>query len=92
MDMKVVLTTFWMIFLAELGDKTQLATLGFSAGSASKLSVFVGSAAALVVTSALAVLLGDAISRVLPVRAIHLAAGTGFVVIGALMIAKEVWK
>lgn len=92
MDFKLVMTTFWMIFLAELGDKTQLATLAFSAGTPSKMAVFVGSALALVCTSALAVLLGDVLSRTLPVKALHLAAGAGFVVIGAMMLAKEIWK
>jgi len=92
MDLKIVFTAFWMIFLAELGDKTQLATLAFSAGSQSKLSVFLGSALALTLTSALAVLLGDAVSRVLPVKMVHIAAGGGFVVIGVLMIVNEVWK
>ncbi len=92
MDFKIVLTTFWLVFLAELGDKTQLATLAFSAGTTSKVSVFIGSAGALVVTSALAVVLGDLLSRHLPVKAMHIAAGGGFVVIGALMLAKELWN
>lgn len=92
MDFKIILTTFWLVFLAELGDKTQLATLAFSAGTPSKMSVFIGSAGALVVTSALAVVLGDLLSRHLPVKAMHIAAGGGFVVIGALMLAKELWN
>ncbi len=92
MDMKIVLTTFWLVFLAELGDKTQLATLAFSAGTSSKLSVFIGSAGALAVTSALAVVLGDFLSRYLPVKAMHIAAGGGFIVIGGLMLFKEFWN
>ena len=54
MDFKVLLTTFGMIFLAELGDKTQLATLPFAAESKSKLAVFLGAAGALLLTSLLA--------------------------------------
>jgi len=92
MDVKIVMAAFWTIFLAELGDKTQLATLAFSAGSQSKLSVFLGSAGALVLTSALAVLLGDALSRLLPIRVVHMVAAVGFVVIGLVMLWGELGK
>ena len=62
MDIKALLTTFGMIFLAELGDKTQLATFSFAAESKSRLAVFLGSAGALV----LAVILGSGVSRLVP--------------------------
>jgi putative Ca2+/H+ antiporter (TMEM165/GDT1 family) len=86
MDLKILLTTFGMIFLAELGDKTQLATLCFAAESKSRLAVFVGSAAALVVTSLLAVLVGAGLSRVLPTDYVKTGAGVLFVVLGLWMI------
>jgi hypothetical protein len=54
MDFKILLTTFGLIFLAELGDKTQLATFCFSADCNSRLSVFLGSAGALVLSSLIA--------------------------------------
>jgi putative Ca2+/H+ antiporter (TMEM165/GDT1 family) len=83
MDIKLMLTTFGMVFLAELGDKTQLATFCLSADcGGSKLSVFLGSAAALVLSSLLAVALGDAISRLIPPNYIRLAAGLFFIVVG----------
>jgi len=63
MDWKLLASTFVAIFVAELGDKTQLAALSLSAGSSSKWAVFFGSALALVATSAIAVLAGEAISR-----------------------------
>jgi len=62
MDWKLLASTYTAIFLAELGDKTQLATLGLSAKPGSKLAVFIGSASALVATSLIAVLAGGAIA------------------------------
>jgi Ca2+/H+ antiporter, TMEM165/GDT1 family len=86
MDVKVLLTTFATIFLAELGDKTQLATFAFAAESKTKLAVFIGSAGALIVTSLLAVVFGSAISRVIPPNTIKMGAGGLFVVLGMWML------
>jgi putative Ca2+/H+ antiporter (TMEM165/GDT1 family) len=86
MDFKVLLTTFGMIFLAELGDKTQLATLCFAAESKSRLAVFLGSAGALVLTSLLAVVFGCALSRVVASNHIKVAAGALFVLLGLWML------
>lgn len=86
MDLKVIATTFALIFLAELGDKTQLATFCFSADTRSRLSVFIGSASALILTSLLAVLAGALISRLVPAHVIKIGAGILFVVLGLLMI------
>ena len=86
MDIKLIVTTFLAVFLAELGDKTQLATLSLSADTGRKLSVFIGSATALVATSALAVLVGDVVARYLPPKVIRLAAGLLFVALGLWMI------
>ena len=86
MDLKVLLTTFGMIFLAELGDKTQLATFAFAAESKSRLAVFLGSAGALVVTSLLAVVFGSAVSRLIPANYIKIGAGALFVLLGLWML------
>lgn len=86
MDIKVLLTTFGMIFLAELGDKTQLATFTFAAESESRLAVFIGSAGALVLTSLLAVVLGSWIARLVPTNYIKVAAGVLFLFLGVWMI------
>lgn len=86
MDFKVFFTTFWMIFLAELGDKTQLATLTFAAEGKSRLSVFLGSAGALALTSLLAVALGSVISRVIPESAMRIGPGVLFIILGGWML------
>lgn len=86
MDFKVLLTTFGMIFLAELGDKTQLATFAFAAESKTRLAVFLGSAGALVLTSLLAVLFGSLIGRLVPTVYIKTGAGILFVLLGLWMI------
>lgn len=82
MDIKLFMTTFGLVFLAELGDKTQLATFCFSADCDSRLSVFLGSAGALVLSSFLAVMFGAAISRVVPPSYIKIGAGLFFVLVG----------
>ncbi len=86
MDLKVLLTTFGMIFLAELGDKTQLATFCFAADSKSRIAVFIGSAGALVLTSLLAVLFGTVVSRVVPTLYIKIGAGSLFILLGLWML------
>ena len=74
---------FVTVFLAELGDKTQLATLLFAADqNTSKVGVFAASAGALVLSSLLAVLVGSQLSAYIPPRALKLPAGIGFIAIG----------
>jgi putative Ca2+/H+ antiporter (TMEM165/GDT1 family) len=80
MDWKTVFVTFTTVFVAELGDKTQLATLALTTDTRSKLSVFVGSAAALVSTSLMAVLVGKWLGR--HVAPIHLKRAAGILFIG----------
>lgn len=86
MDFKVLFTTFGMIFLAELGDKTQLATFAFASNSESPLAVFLGSAGALVLTSLLAVVFGSVVSRLVPANYIKIGAGGLFVLLGLWML------
>ncbi len=79
---KIVFTTFAAVFVAELGDKTQLATLGLASQEKSRLPVFIGSASALIATSAIAVLAGGLLAKWIPPVWIQRAAGVLFVVIG----------
>lgn len=86
MDWKLFASTFAAIFVAEIGDKTQLATLSLAAGGSSRWVVFAGSALALVATSAIAVLAGEAVSRVVSPIWLRRAAGVVFLVLGALYL------
>jgi putative Ca2+/H+ antiporter (TMEM165/GDT1 family) len=87
MSWNLFFSTFLAIFLAELGDKTQLATLSLASEASSRWTVFAGSALALVASSAIAVLAGEAVARVVPPVWIKSAAGLVFVVLGVLMLA-----
>lgn len=89
MDWRAFLTTFAAVFLAEVGDKTQLATLSFAAASRSFWGVFLGSSLALVSTSLIAVVVGSVLHRFLPTRWVHLGAGVLFIVIGVVMVVRN---
>ena len=89
MDWKLLASTFTAIFIAELGDKTQLAALSFSAGSSSKWTVFLGSALALVASSAIAVAGGEAVSRVVSPLWLRRIAGVVFVAMGILFLVRK---
>jgi putative Ca2+/H+ antiporter (TMEM165/GDT1 family) len=83
MELKIFATVFATVFVAELGDKTQLATLLFAAdANVSKLTVFVAASLALVATSALGVLAGAAVSEYVSPRHLSWVAGAGFIAIG----------
>ena len=77
------LSIFVTVFLAELGDKTQLATLLFATDAqVNKMGVFLASASALVLSSFLAVVIGDQLTAYVPIRTIKITAGIGFMAIG----------
>lgn len=83
MDFKMLLTVFGAVFLAELGDKTQLATMLFAADKAvSKMTVFVAASMALILATAIGVLAGGIVSQYVSPRTLHYAAGAGFIGIG----------
>jgi putative Ca2+/H+ antiporter (TMEM165/GDT1 family) len=86
MDWKLFASTFVSIFVAEMGDKTQLATLSLASGGSSRWVVFAGSALALVATSAIAVIAGEAVSRVVPPIWLQRGAGVVFLVLGVLFL------
>ena len=83
MELKVLATVFASVFLAELGDKTQLATLLFAADQAvSRLAVFFAASAALVVATGIGVLAGGLVSQYVSPSALKVVAGGGFIAIG----------
>jgi putative Ca2+/H+ antiporter (TMEM165/GDT1 family) len=89
MDLRFFLTVFSTVFLAELGDKTQLATFLYASDAdRSKLAVFLAAASALVVTSAIGVALGSVVAQYVNPRMLSYLAGAGFVIIGILTIAR----
>lgn len=86
MDWKLFASTFAAIFIAEIGDKTQLATLSLAAGGSSRWTVFAASALALVATSAIAVLGGEALSRAVSPVWLKRGAGALFIIMGVLFL------
>lgn len=89
MDWKITVWTFGLVFLAELGDKTQLATLSLASAQSARWAVFIGAALALITTSAVAVLLGEGLSRLVPAIWLKRAAGASFLVLGAIFILQS---
>ena len=89
MDLRVLTTVFTSVFIAELGDKTQLATMLFAADKdTSKLTVFLGAALALVLTSAIGVGAGSIVSPYVSEKTLQVVAGIGFIAIGLWTLVK----
>lgn len=88
MDWKLALSTFAAVFLAELGDKTQLATFAMAAGASSRWAVLIGAATALVLTSVIAVVLGAAVGQMIPAHWLRRGAGVVFIVLGVIYVIR----
>lgn len=88
LDFTIVLSAFATIFLAEFGDKTQLAVVTMAASSGRPWSVFLGAAFALAAVTALGAAAGQAAARWIPPDLLPRLAGTLFIVVGIWMIAK----
>jgi putative Ca2+/H+ antiporter (TMEM165/GDT1 family) len=89
MDWKLLSTVFASVFIAELGDKTQLATMLFASDKQiSKFTVFIGASLALILTSAIGVLAGSVLSQYVSEKHLHYLAGIGFVAIGLWILIK----
>ncbi len=87
MDWKIFSTIFVSIFIAELGDKTQLATMLFAADKeVNKYTVFFAASAALIIASAIGVLAGSIMSEYINEKYLHYIAGFGFIAIGVFTL------
>ena len=86
MDLRVLLTTFGIIFLAEMGDKTQLAAMTMAANTKKPWAVFIGASVALATVSALGVLVGSVVGDYVPLEWIKRVAALAFIAIGVLML------
>jgi putative Ca2+/H+ antiporter (TMEM165/GDT1 family) len=84
-ELKVMLSTFALLFVAELGDKTQLAVISMTAKHKMPLWVFLGATLALATVTALGVLGGELLTRLIPEMVLRKIAAALFVVMGALM-------
>lgn len=88
MDKTLFWTTFATVFLAELGDKTQLAAMTATAKSGALGTVFVAASLALIAATAIGVLVGSALFRYVPEQAIKYVAGAGFIAVGLWVLIK----
>ncbi len=85
MDWRTLGATFGTIFLAELGDKTQVASMMMAAQSKSPWTVFLGAALALILVTLIGILVAQALTQVLPLELIKKGAGLGFMILGLLV-------
>jgi putative Ca2+/H+ antiporter (TMEM165/GDT1 family) len=85
MDWKILLTTFGTIFLAELGDKTQLAAIMMTSKTKLPLSVFIGASVALCLVTLVGVLFGEGLIAIIPEHILKKGAALAFIVIGLWM-------
>ena len=86
MDWKIFGTAFVTLFLAEMGDKTQLAVISMTAGSSAWIAVFLGASLALITVTLLGVLLGGVLTQYVPTEWLQRIAAVAFIAIGALML------
>ena len=83
MDWKIIATVFVSVFIAEMGDKTQLATMLFASDKeVSKWTIFFGASLALIAASGIGVMVGGTLSNYVSEKHLHYFAGVGFIIIG----------
>ncbi|PSB33632.1 TMEM165/GDT1 family protein [Stenomitos frigidus] len=86
MDWHLLGISFITVFLSELGDKSQLAAIALSGNSKSPRTIFLGTAAALLLASLLGVFIGEGTAHLLPARLVKIAAALGFAVMAIRLL------
>ncbi len=86
MDWKIIMSTFITIFLAELGDKTQLASILMTSKTNKPVLVFLGTMLAFAVVTVIGVAVGSIITKFLPINFIKIGAAIAFIIIGILIL------
>ena len=89
MVLTLLFTTFITVFLAEMGDKTQLTTITLSSTTNNPLAVFIGSSIALISATLLGALAGGSIASLIPAFLLKLISGTVFLIIGVNLLSKS---
>jgi len=85
-DWRLLLSTFAMVAMAELGDKTQLTTLAMAVSCQSRWVVFAGAALALVTITLVSVVASDVLTKVMSVELMKRVSGMVFILIGAALV------
>tara|TARA_Y100001968_G_scaffold97973_1_gene87926 strand:+ start:2745 stop:3038 length:294 start_codon:yes stop_codon:yes gene_type:complete len=89
MLLTLFITTFFTVFLAEMGDKTQVTTITLSSTTNKPLAVFIGSSIALILATLLGALAGGSIANLIPAFLLKLLSGTVFLIIGINLLAQS---
>jgi len=84
--LRIIFTSFWIVFIAELGDKTQLQTMLLATQTKSIWGVFIGASLALVLSALIGVLASTYITKLIPPSYLQIAAGSAFIIIGILTL------
>lgn len=88
--LKTIFTTFLLVFIAELGDKTQITTMLLAADNKSIWPVFIGASIALVCSSLVGVFAGSVLTKYIPPNLIQNAAAIAFIIIGILLLMGKI--
>ncbi|MEK6559962.1 MAG: TMEM165/GDT1 family protein [Planctomycetota bacterium] len=90
MDWKIILSTFVTIFLAELGDKTQIASILMTSKTNKPVLVFIGTMLAFAVVTVIGVAVGSVITKFLPINFIKVGAAIAFIIVGILILLGKI--